>query len=454
MAVCVVLAIVTTIASGSYWNWNKQPATGEKPLPVIIPVSIEHQKSVASPVTTSTRHAASVWPALFGPFQDSRSREDPTQLRLDWPEEGPPVKWRQPIGSAYSSPIVYGDNLILFYRLGDEEILECKDAETGNSRWTFRGPTNFLDSFQYSSGPHSTPVTDGQRVYAVGAEGRFYCVDLESGKRVWSRFLTREYNVPRGRYAVAGSPLLEGNLLIFNLGARERNAGIIALDKNTGETVWTVTNHGAGMATPRSAEIHGTRYVFVFTFDGLVCLAPETGEVRWIEEFQANNPERINTTSPLVHDDLVLISAHFKGSLCLRILPDGQRETVWETVRNLQSQYNTVIAIDGFVYAFHALNKTFRCVDLSNGKVQWEWPKAGTEGIARGSSIAIGNRLLLYGEYGHLASLEINPEQPVVKSLTSKPLLKQPCYSSPAFANGLLYLTNEAEVVCFDLRAR
>ncbi|HSG72083.1 MAG TPA: PQQ-binding-like beta-propeller repeat protein, partial [Planctomycetaceae bacterium] len=402
---------------------------------------------------TSVRTPSFTWPALFGPSQDSRSREDATKLRLDWPETGPPVVWRSPLGSAYSSPIVSGDYLIVFHRVADEEILECKDSRTGETRWTFRGPTSFRDSFEYSSGPHATPVTDGDRVYAVGAEGRFYCVDLRTGERIWSRFLTREYDVPRGRYAVSGSPLLEGDLLIFNLGARERQAGIIALDKNTGETVWTATDHGAGLATPRAAEIHGTRSIFVFTFDGLVCLAPETGQVRWIEDFRANNPERINTSSPLVWEDLVLVSAHFKGSRCLRVLPNGERETVWETVRDLQSQYSTVLGIDGFAYAFHAGNKTLRCVNLRDGTVNWQWPEPGIEGIGRGTAIAIGNRLVVYGEHGHLASLEMNSQQPVVKSLTSVPLLQQPCYSSPAFANGLLYLTNEREIVCFDLRA-
>jgi len=413
------------------------------------------------------REPRSNWPGLFGPFNDSKSSEDASQLNLDWSGDGPPVKWRRAIGSGYSSPVVYGERLIVFHRRGEKEILECLNAETGEPQWIFERPATFQDRWHYSSGPYSTPVIDGKigRVYAVGAAGRFSCVDLKTGRRIWERALHEEYTVPQGMFAVGASPLLVDDLLIFNLGAKTDNAGVLALDQQSGQTVWTATDHGAGLATPRLATFHGERFALVFTQDGLVCLKPETGDVQWTETFRANNPENINATSPLVKDDLVLISAYMKGSLCLRVLPNGQRETVWKTRRDFQSQYSTLIEVGGFVYGFHALDRTFRCLHLSTGKLQWKWPPAGEEGISRGSAMAVGNRLILFGEYGKLASLEINSHQPVVKAMTGKPLLKRECFSSPALANGLLYLRNDVEmktptgektrrgeVICLDLR--
>lgn len=413
------------------------------------------------------REPTSDWPQLFGPFNDATSSEEVSKLNLDWPAGGPPVKWRHAVGSGYSSPVIAGGRVIVFHRIGDEEVLERLDANTGRSLWTDKAPTNFKDRWHYSSGPYSTPVIDGGRVYAVGAEGRMRCVELATGKRLWTRELHKAYTVPLGMFAVGASPLVVDGLVVFNLGARKDHAGIVALDARTGRTVWTATDHGAGMATPRLATIHGQRHLFVFTQHGLVCLDPQSGSVRWVEAFKANNPEKINATSPLVHGDLLLISAESKGSVCLRILPDGSHETVWKTRRNFQSQFCTLIGVDGFAYGFHAFDRTFRCLDLANGKLQWKWPAAGEDGIGRGSAVAVGNRFLLFGEQGHLASLEINSHQPQPKAMTTSPLLKPSCFSSPALAGGLLFLRNEVEtkrsggpsvrqgeVICVDLRRR
>lgn len=406
------------------------------------------------------RAPRSDWPGLFGPFNDAKSSEDASHLNLDWPEAGPPVKWRYAIGEGYSAPVVRDGRLIIFHRRGDEEILESLDAETGKPQWEFRGPTKFKDRFHYSSGPYATPAIGDKHVYAIGAEARAYCVELTTGKKVWERALQEDYTVPRGMFAAGASPLLVDNLLVFNLGAKKDNAGIIALDKTTGKTVWAATDHRAGLATPRIATIHGRKLLFVFTFEGLVCLEPAGGRVLWMEDYRANSPEKVNATTPVINDDLVLISAEARGSRCLRVLPDGKHETVWTIRRGLQSQYCTMIEVDGYVYAFDAVQHSFVCLRLSDRKIKWRWPEPGNEGITRGSAIAVGDRFILYGDRGRLATLQINSHKPIVQSLT-KAVMQPECLSFPALANGLLYLRSEhvvkharsGELVCFDLRA-
>lgn len=405
----------------------------------------------AGRVEVASEQTTRNWPRMFGPFNNSTSAE--TGLQLDWPKSGPKVVWRKPIGSGYSSPIVWGDRLIVFHRKENEEILECLHAETGDSLWQDRGPTAYQCRYEYSSGPYGTPVTDGERVYAAGAEGRFYCVDLKTGDVLWRRFLTKEYDVEPGYFAVAASPLIEDGKLLFNLGGRKKQAGIVALDCRTGKTLWTATDHGAGYATPRAATIHGRRVVFVLTLDGLVCLNPADGQVHWVEPFKANNPEYANATTPLVHGDLVFVSVYRKGSFCARIRPDLSREILWRQRRGFQSQYSTLIGIDGHVFGFDASSRTFNCVRLNDGEIQWRWPDDDDEGVGRGQAIAIADRFLLFGEYGNLASIDINTFKPIQRSLSGE-LLKRPCYSSPALANGRLYLRNEREIVCFDLRKK
>ena len=108
---------------------------------------------------------------------------------------------------------------MFIHRLGDEEIVECLHPETGSSRWRFRYPTAFEDRYGYNNGPRASPVIDGQRVYTVGAEGKLHCLELATGRAIWQRDLRAEYKVPQDFFGTASTPLVEGRLLIVNVGA-------------------------------------------------------------------------------------------------------------------------------------------------------------------------------------------------------------------------------------------
>lgn len=388
------------------------------------------------------------WPNLFGPAHNSVSPD--SQLALDWPAGGPPEKWRRTIGTGYSAPVASGNAVVTFCRQGDHEVIECLDAGAGATRWSIRYPTSFKCPYHYSDGPYSTPVIDRQHVYAWGAEGELHCLDLKTGQPLWQRSLNSDYQVAEREFPVGGSPLLEWDRLILNVGGTVARSGIVALDKRSGKTLWTATDQGASFATPLAATIHGRRHVFVFTAEGLVSLDPATGRVWWSFPFRAKNPDKVNATSPVVHGDLVFVSGYSLGSLCLRVLPDGSCQEIWRDVRALDSQYNNLLCIEGHVYGFSAIHRDFRCLDLRTGEVLWEWPHE----IGRGASLAVGNRFLLLGEQGHLASMEISPRKPLLRSMTAKPIVKGPCFIAPALHRGLLYVRSEKQLVCFDLDTR
>jgi outer membrane protein assembly factor BamB len=288
--------------------------------------------------------------------------------------------------------------------------------------------------------------------YAVSAEGTLHCVQLEDGRPLWRRALYEEYDLPLGAFAVAASPLLEGHRLIFNLGAAERDAGVIALHEATGTTLWTSTDHRASCATPVPATIHGRRYVFVMTFEGLVALDPATGRRYWTVEHRPKAPDSINATSPLVLGDRVIaVTGPGPGAVCVRVLPDGGHEEVWRDRSVLDSQFNNLVGIGDYFFGYSARRQggaTFRCVRADDGKLCWKWSSS----LDRGCVLAVDGHFLLWGEHGHLASLEVDFTEPRVRALTSEPLLETPCYSSPALNNGLLYVRNEARLTCFDLR--
>src|ERR1043165_6271478 len=77
---------------------------------------------------------AADWPQLFGPTRDGHSAE--TKLNWDWRKDGPPIAWKKDIGTGWAGPVVAGDTLLLFHRVGDDEVLAALEPATGKEKWT------------------------------------------------------------------------------------------------------------------------------------------------------------------------------------------------------------------------------------------------------------------------------------------------------------------------------
>jgi outer membrane protein assembly factor BamB len=331
--------------------------------------------------------------------------------------------------------------------MGGREFVEAFDSASGESRWRFAYPTTFGCSVAYSAGPYSTPVIDKSRVYAIGAQGQMHCLDLASGQVIWRRSLQEEFGLRDGLFPFGTSPLLEGDRLIVNVGGTSRAAGIVAFDKTTGRTRWTATEDAASFATPVAATIAGRRYLFAFTAMGLAALDPADGRVYWRIPFRPKNPDTIIATSPLVYQDLVLVSSYQAGSLCVRVLAGGGYEERWRDRRVLDSQYNTLVCVDGDVFGFAASDKSLRCLDLDTGELRW---KSRTI-LGRGNSLAVGGNLLVLGQDGHLGCLRADSHRESIQWLSEQPVIPGPCYAAPALAGGRLYVRGNGYVACLDL---
>lgn len=175
----------------------------------------------------------------------------------------------------------------------------------------------------------------------------------------------------------------------------------------------------------------------------------ESGKVYWRIPFAASNYEAAHGTSPLVAGDVVFVSGYQIGNLCVRVLPDGAHRELWRDQRqSLDSQYNNLIRLAGHVCGFSTTRRDLRCLDLFTGELKWKWRSP----VLNGTTIAVDGGSILLGEKGRLASLEITTAGVKVRSLTRRPVLAAPAMSYPALHNRLLYLRNEQEMVCIDLR--
>ncbi|HMC28417.1 MAG TPA: PQQ-binding-like beta-propeller repeat protein, partial [Verrucomicrobiae bacterium] len=216
------------------------------------------------------------WPQFLGPRRNGTYSG--TNIAKTWPAEGPPIRWQRKIGAGFSGPVVAAGKLILFHRTDDKETVECLDADKATSLWSSSYPSHYRDDFGFDEGPRATPAIADGRVYTYGAEGLVSCWNLADGKKLWSVDGKKEYGAPKGFFGIACSPLVEGDSVLLNIGARD-GAGIVAFDKATGKVRWKATDQEASYSSPVAADVHGNPYAFFLTREGLVILSPGSGQV-------------------------------------------------------------------------------------------------------------------------------------------------------------------------------
>ncbi len=434
------------------------------------------------------------WPQFLGPKADDTSVE--TGLLDHLPA---PILWQREIGSGYSAPSVREGILVFHHRLGDEEIVEACEAETGKPRWKATYPSHYVDPFGYNNGPRCTPLLTADRCYTFGAEGVLLCLDLKTGAEIWRRNTADDFHIAEAFFGVGSTPILEGNLLIAILGGQP-NSGVVAFDAATGKTVWESVGeknwNGAPMigwpgaraidwnpddplyqkqasyCAPVAATIHGQRQILCCTRQGLVSLDPKTGAVNFSYWFRSRQDASVNAMTPVVQDDLILISsAYYKtGSALLRVRADNHGVTeVWRGLQ-LEMHWSRPVLDRGFLYAFSGRNEPdarFRCVELATGALKWDrpegWPNAGhsklregepaPEVYGRGSGILADGKFIVLGETGRLGIFRPNPEKIDEVSHWQVPSLSYPCWAGPVLANRRLYLRSEDHLLCLDFAA-
>ncbi|MEW6156826.1 MAG: PQQ-binding-like beta-propeller repeat protein [Verrucomicrobiota bacterium] len=402
----------------------------------------------------SSSVAASDWPQFLGPNRDGvypvAENGTGTDLAREWPVNGPPQLWNRKTGQGFSGPVVADGKLILFHRLGNDEVVDCLEAMSGKTLWTFKYPTSYVDSIVGEDhGPRATPAMAHGSVFTFGAEGLLHCLNQKSGQVLWSVDCAARFGADKGFFGFACSPLVEGNAVLLNIGGR-KGAGIVAFDRASGKLLWQSTDHEASYSSPVSATIDNERRVFFFTREGLVGLDPSSGKVHFEHPWRARLQASVNAAAPLVVGNLVFISASYGTGAALLRVHRGQVEKVWSGDDILSNHFATAVHHDGFLYGFdgrHEYGPRLRCIELKTGKVRWT-----KEGIGAGCLLRAGNDLLVLLESGQLLRVAAQPG--AYQELARAQILGGGTRAHPALAYGLLYARSRDKLVCVDLRAR
>ena len=379
------------------------------------------------------------WHRWRGPRADGISNE--TTWTHQWPTSGPAIRWRADVGVGFSSVVVADGRLFTIGNSENVDTVWCFDALTGNVIWQHAYESALDDRF-FEGGPTSTPTVDGDRVYTLGRQGDLFCFQAQDGNIVWSKNIAQETEASIPGWGFAGSPLVHDQLLILNVG----EAGT-AIDKMTGEVVWTSGSGEAGYMTPHRLKIGDRWYALIASGRAYQCVDLESGALAWRHRWLTTYG--CNAADPIVDGSRVFISSGYNRGAALLDVTATAANVVWAN-KEMQNQLNSSIKIGDYVFGFDG-NDTgevqLKCIEFATGKPRWSQP-----GFGLGSLTAAGERLIVLSENGELLVAPASPDgfQPAARAK----ILDGKCWTVPVLSNGHIYGRDATgSVVCIDVRS-
>jgi outer membrane protein assembly factor BamB len=425
------------LQSTTRWRWTPTP---EEALLAEMARAPQAAPSPASqaPLTLS----AGDWPAFRGPDRDGVIPG--ITIATDWSAAPPKRLWRRRVGPAWSSVIVIGDRLFTQEQRGEQEMVVCYEASTGNEVWAHADPVRFLETVS-GAGPRATPTFAGGRLFTVGATGILNCLEAATGQRYWSHDVAAEVLAKPPMWGYSSSPLVvEDRVIVFAGGEGSRN--LLAYRTDTGELAWAAPASHDSYSSPQLATLAGRRQCLLLGDRGLTAVDPDTGTVLWQFGWTQAGAPRTVQAHVLGSSRVVAGTLSGPGVGLVDVTQEGDRWTVaevWATTR-MKPEFPDFVVHQGHAYGFDGA--TFCCLDLASGKRRW---KDGRYGRGQVLLLPEQSLLLVISEQGEVLLLAADPERH--RELGRFRALAEKTWNHPVIAHGRLYARNAEEMACYEL---
>jgi len=389
--------------------------------------------------------AAPEWPQFHGPRRDNIS--DETGFLKRWPQGGPKKLWTaKGIGHGFSTVAIAGGLIYTTGNIGTDTVITALDLE-GKMKWTVKNGPAWTGEVK---GTRGTPTIDEGCLYHQNAHGDVVCLEARTGRRIWSVNILKKFGGRNIRWGLSESLLIDGNRVICVPGGTA--AGVVALDKMTGETVWVCkdTDDKPGYASPVVVEHGGVRQVVTMMARSVVGVHAGTGKLLWRHRHRAAYDE--NVLTPIFHDGCVFVSTlRPAASRLIRLTVVGDAvtaETAWQT-RALDNHHGGVLLLEGHLYGSTTRGR-WVCLDFGTGK-----PMYTADGVGKGSLTYADGMLYTYSQNRVMGLVKATPTgHEVISHFKIPPGGRGPSWAHPVVCGGRLYLRYDDFLHCYDIRQR
>ncbi len=389
---------------------------------------------------------AADWPTFRGADRKDISTE--TGLLKQWPEDGPKKIWTSDKGGlGYAGFSVAGG---IFYTMGARdggEFLLAFDAATGKEKWsTLMGD---LLKNNWGDGPRGTPTVDGDRVFALSAQGDLVCANVKNGAVLWKVKMS-DFGGNTPGWGYAESVLVDGDKVICTPGGSQGT--LLALERESGKKIW----QSAGWDDPPQyasvivAEHAGIRQYIQLTMKHAGGVDATTGKAVWLSDWSGRTAV---IPTPIFKDGKVYVTSGYGvGCKLIDLGPIHSPEDAWSN-QNMVNHHGGVILVGDCLYGYSDKGG-WTCQDWKTGDVKWSEKKLGKGAI----HCADGMLYLLEESSGTVVLIKASPEgwkehgrfRMEPQTAQRKPQGK--IWTHPVVSHGKLYLRDQEFISCYDVK--
>lgn len=315
-------------------------------------------------------------------------------------------RWKVEVGLGYATPLLVGNRLYLFSRVGENETMSALDADTGRIVWQTAYPAPFTmnsAAVRHGPGPKSTPAFASGRLYSIGMTGIVTAFDAMTGRQVWQK---PGSGVSPMYTSHAFSPIVDGSQVIFHVGGHDKGA-LTAFDAGTGNVRWSWSGDGPGYGSPIIATLGGTRQLVTITQGKLVGIDVSNGTLLWERPFVS--PNFTNSITPVLYADTVIGWGHGGPMTAVRPVRRNNQwvaETAWENP-DLPGRMSNGVIVGDRLFGLSSRNMgQYYIVDPGTGKTLWT--SAGRQ-AAQAAIHTVGDLVFSLEDDGELVVMRVTP---------------------------------------------
>ena len=394
-------------------------------------------------VSVLAQRGTTDWPQWRGPNRDG-SAPSFTAPKA-WPENLT-ERWKAEVGLGYATPVVVGTRVYTFTRRDDNEVVAALDAATGKQIWQaqYAAPYTVVKAAaSHGMGPKATPAYADGRLFTHGLSGILSAYDANSGKLLWQK----PAPAAGPTFTTSQSPIVDRGLLIVHVGGN-KEGGLTAFDPATGNQRWQWNGDGPGYGSPVVAEIGGTRQVITPTYQSLVGVSVETGQLLWRRPHKARSD--VNAITPLVVGDTVISSAVEVGIAAVKPTKQGDQWTATDAWLNSDVYFqlsNGAIVGDALFGLSSVGSGTYVIVDVKTGKLLWSGePRAATNAAIQKA----GTLLLILENDGELLVVD-GTKTASMTPLRRYKVADTPTWAAPSISGNRIFVKDETSVTLWTV---
>lgn len=316
--------------------------------------------------------SAQDWPQWRGPDRDGVV--EISQIPDEWPEKLQRV-WQIEVGEGHSSPLYSQNQIFIFTRLDNDEVLFCINSENASLIWMKSYPAPYSlnpAASGHGKGPKSTPVIADGKIFTLGINGVLSCFDIENGALVWQKSFADKFKTTAPVYGTAMSPQVEDGLCIAHVGGANSGA-LIAVNVDNGKIKWQWNGDGPGYSSPIIRTMADVKQIITFSRKNIIGVDFNNGKLLWQIPFKT--PWFQNIQTPVFYGNDLIVSGLQQGIMRIKIEKKNETWSVQEVWKNKDTwtYMSTPVLFGDIVVLFSDRRKgTYAMIDSESGKLLFQ----------------------------------------------------------------------------------